>query len=64
MRLCRFDRDRIGLVIGDQVHDVTEGEVGRGLVAAGVGVGGSEVGRGCNVICSGGEVGSGRLRIV
>jgi 2-keto-4-pentenoate hydratase/2-oxohepta-3-ene-1,7-dioic acid hydratase in catechol pathway len=24
MRLCRFDEDRLGVVIGDQVHDVTD----------------------------------------
>ncbi len=26
MRLCRFDEDRLGVVIGDQVHDVTEAQ--------------------------------------
>ena len=24
MKLCRFDQDRLGVVIGDQVHDVTD----------------------------------------
>ena len=24
MRLCRFDQDRLGVVIDDQVHDVTD----------------------------------------
>src|SRR5207344_451024 len=24
MKLCRFDEDRLGVVIGDQVHDVTD----------------------------------------
>ena len=23
MKLCRYDADRLGVVIGDQVHDVT-----------------------------------------
>lgn len=26
MKLCRFDEDRLGVVIGDQVHDVTEAQ--------------------------------------
>jgi 2-keto-4-pentenoate hydratase/2-oxohepta-3-ene-1,7-dioic acid hydratase in catechol pathway len=26
MKLCRFDEDRLGLVIGDQVHDVTDAQ--------------------------------------
>ena len=26
MRLCRFDEDRLGVVIGDKVHDVTEAQ--------------------------------------
>jgi 2,4-diketo-3-deoxy-L-fuconate hydrolase len=26
MKLCRFDQDRLGVVIGDQVHDVTEAQ--------------------------------------
>jgi 2,4-didehydro-3-deoxy-L-rhamnonate hydrolase len=26
MRLCRFDEDRLGVVVGDQVHDVTESQ--------------------------------------
>ncbi len=25
MKLCRYDDDRLGVVIGDQVHDVTAG---------------------------------------
>ena len=24
MKLCRFDEDRLGVVIGDKVHDVTD----------------------------------------
>src|SRR5450432_3929641 len=26
MKLCRYDDDRLGVVIGDQVHDVTEAQ--------------------------------------
>src|SRR3984893_12298243 len=26
MKLCRFDEDRLGVVIGDRVHDVTEAQ--------------------------------------
>ena len=26
MKLCRYDEDRLGVVIGDQVHDVTEAQ--------------------------------------
>ena len=26
MKLCRFDEDRLGVVIGDKVHDVTEAQ--------------------------------------
>src|SRR5581483_10594896 len=26
MKLCRFDQDRLGVVIGDRVHDVTEAQ--------------------------------------
>ena len=26
MKLCRFDEDRLGVVIGDAVHDVTEAQ--------------------------------------
>src|SRR5436190_23814828 len=26
MKLCRFDEDRLGVVIGDQVHDVTDAQ--------------------------------------
>ena len=26
MKLCRFDEDRLGVVIGDEVHDVTEAQ--------------------------------------
>ena len=26
MKLCRYDDDRLGVVIGDQVHDVTQAQ--------------------------------------
>ena len=26
MKLCRYDEDRLGVVIGDKVHDVTEAQ--------------------------------------
>ena len=26
MKLCRYDEDRLGVVIGDKVHDVTQAQ--------------------------------------
>src|ERR1700674_2337943 len=26
MKLCRFDEDRLGVVVGDKVHDVTDAQ--------------------------------------